>query len=282
MTKDDKITIAAIQMCSRQNRDENLATVRVLLEEAAQRGAQIIALPENFSYVGYESEMITVAEDPDTSSIIRFLTSFASKHKVAIIGGSIPLKNSGISKVTNTCLVINHEGRIVARYDKLHLFDVRLDDRTMITESRYVEAGSRVVTADLFGLKVGLSICYDLRFPELYRALVMQGANIIFVPAAFTMQTGNDHWEVLLRARAIENQCYIVAPAQIGQHNADRISYGRALIVDPWGQVMTQCQDKEGVIVSEIDLDFLEKVRNRLPCLAHIRRDKFFPPVALG
>lgn len=273
----EKISIAAVQLCSKQDRDKNLAMAHALMVEAVQAGARLIALPENFSFIGDESEKVNAAEDLDTGPSVHFLKSFAAKHKVAIIGGSVPLKTANKSKVTNTCLAFGPSGQITGRYDKLHLFDFHSEDANMITESRYVEPGNRIVTIDVFNLKMGLSICYDLRFPELYRMMALQGAGVLFVPAAFTAQTGKDHWEVLLRARAIENQCYVVAPAQIGRHNADRVSYGRTMIVDPWGQVLMKSQDKEGIIVCEIDLGFLDKVRKRLPALKHIRQDKFFP-----
>ncbi|MFQ5786802.1 MAG: carbon-nitrogen hydrolase family protein, partial [Thermodesulfobacteriota bacterium] len=247
-----------------------------LMEHAVEGGTHLIALPENFSFLGPEGEKVKIAEDLDTGPSIKFLTEFASNHGVAIIGGSIPLKTKSKSKVSNTCLVIDQTGRIIARYDKLHLFDVCLNEDNTHEESSFIEAGNHVVTTELFGHVMGLSICYDLRFPELYRDLTLQGAKVLFVPSAFTVHTGKDHWEVLLRTRAIENQCYVVAPAQFGQHFPGRITYGRTMIVDPWGQILGQCQDKEDVVLCDINLDFLDDIRRKLPCLEHVQRKRFF------
>ncbi len=260
-------------MCSKQDQNTNLKSARELMKQAVKNGAELIALPENFSFIGEESNKVKVAEDFNNGLSVKFLKKFAVEHRVAIIGGSIPLKTTSQSKVTNTCIVFDTEGRAVGRYDKLHLFDVSLDDENTFTESQYIKAGKNAVTVQLFGHVMGLSICYDLRFPELYRALVLQGAEILFVPSAFTLYTGKDHWETLLRARAIENQCYVVAPAQYGKHNSSRISYGRTMVIDPWGQILAQCQDKEDVITCEIDFDFLDIIRKRLPSLEHMRRE---------
>ncbi|MCF6148310.1 MAG: carbon-nitrogen hydrolase family protein [Candidatus Kuenenia sp.] len=272
----EKLVIAAIQMCSGDNRNKNLDTARILMEKAVQKGAQLIALPENFSFIGQERENITFAEEGEAGKILKFFKSFSSKHRTAIIGGSIPLKSAKKPKITNTCLVFDQSGQLTGSYDKIHLFDFQLDDKTVYSESHYAEPGERIATVNLFGHIMGLSICYDLRFPELFRKMMLQGMKILFVPAAFTMETGRDHWEILLRARAIENQCYVVAPAQYGRHNDERVSYGRTMIIDPWGRIMAQCQDKEDIIVCEIDFEFLDKVRKRLPCLKHIRHELFF------
>lgn len=263
-------------MCSKQHRNRNLERALKLMEQAVTDGAQLIALPENFSFIGRDSGKIKMGEDIDNGPSVKLLRKFAKENSVALIGGSIPLKASQ-SKVTNTCIVFDTKGDIVARYDKLHLFDVSLDAQNTFEESQYVKRGESEVTVELFGRIMGLSICYDLRFPELYRALVLRGAQVFFVPSAFTLHTGKDHWECLLRARAIENQCYVVAPAQFGQHSSDRISYGRTMIVDPWGETILKCQDKEDVITCDIDFDFLDDVRRRLPCLGHMRRQMFVP-----
>ncbi len=276
----DTLSIAAIQMCSVQDRDKNLNTARVLMEKAVQKGAQLIALPENFSFIGQERENITFAEERETGEIVHFLKKFSMKHSVAIIGGSVPLRSTNKTKVTNTCLAFDQSGGIIGGYDKIHLFDFHLDDKAIYSESHYVKPGKHIETVKLFGHIMGLCICYDLRFPELFRKLMLRGMEVLFAPSAFTMETGRDHWEILLRARAIENQCYVVAPAQYGRHNDERISYGRTMIIDPWGRIMAQCQDKEDVIVCEIDFVFLGKVRKRLPCLKHIRRELFFPDEA--
>jgi predicted amidohydrolase len=270
-----RIRIAAIQMCSNQDRNRNLESALDLMRQAVSDGAQLIALPENFSFIGSESDKIKMGEDYNYGPSVNFLKKFAIEHGVALIGGSIPLKTSSKSKVTNTCIVFDTKGHAIGRYDKLHLFDVSLNGENTFRESQYIRPGNSAVTVQLFGHIMGLSICYDLRFPELYRALVLRGAEILFVPSAFTLYTGKDHWESLLRARAIENQSYVVAPAQYGKHSSHRISYGRTMIIDPWGQTLSQCQDKEDFITCEIDFDFLDDIRKRLPCLEHIRREMF-------
>ena len=271
MTNPTTLRLAAIQMCSRQDRAENLERAQALLEEAARHGAQLIALPENFSFLDREGDKLQALEDLDAGPSVQMLRDFAASHGVMIVGGSVPLQAADGARVTNTCLVFNTDGSLAARYDKMHLFDINLDAAHNFQESRYIEPGTEVVTFEGFDHTMGLSICYDLRFPELYRQLTLRGAKVLFIPAAFTMHTGKDHWEVLIRARAIENQCYVVAPAQYGRHNDRRESYGRTLIVDPWGQILAQAQDREAVITADLDLDYLDDIRQRLPCLEHVR-----------
>ena len=268
----DTLRVAAIQMCSTGDRDANLVRARALMEEAVEDGAELISLPENFPFIGREGEQVRVAEDLDDGPSVQCLREFAVQHRVAIVGGSIPLQVADASKVTNSCLVFGPDGELVARYDKMHLFDVSVDEEHAFQESSYVEPGKRIVTASLLGRTVGLSICYDLRFPELYRAQALAGAEMLFVPSAFTVPTGKVHWETLLRARAIENQCYVVAPAQFGRHNARRASFGHTMVVDPWGQIVGQCPEKDTALVCDVDFEFLKSVRNRLPSLEHARR----------
>ncbi len=271
MDRQDRLRVAAIQMCSRQDRAENLALAESLLLEAARRGAEIVALPENFSFLDREGDKIGVMEDLDDGPSIRLLRSIATAHGMVIVGGSLPLSADGGARATNTCLVFRADGSIGARYDKIHLFDIALDAAHSFQESRHIAPGDNLVTFDSFGHTMGLSICYDVRFPELYRNLVMRGAEVFFVPSAFTMQTGRDHWAALLRARAIENLCYVVAPAQWGRHNSRRESHGRALIIDPWGQTLAQAPDRNCVIVADLDFAYLRDIRRRLPCLDHAR-----------
>ena len=270
------LRVAAVQTSPTDDRAANLETAETLMEKAVVMGAQIISLAENFSYAGDEKGKLAVAGDVKTDPAVKMLKNFAIKHKVAIVGGSIPFRTNLKHKVSNSCLAIDNKGNIIARYDKIHLFDVELDENYTWKEPMTVKAGDKVVIATLFGEKIGLTICYDLRFPELFRALALKGAKIIFVPSAFTLYTGKDHWEPLLRARAIENQCYIVAPALIGHYSKSIETYGRSMIVDPWGQVLSTCQDKEDVIVSEIDMDYLDDIRGRLPSLNNIKRKTFF------
>ncbi len=263
------IRIAALQMCSRQNRDDNLRQARTLMEEALSKGAQLIALPENFSFLNREGDKLSVVEDLQHGPSVQMLGAFARTHGVIIVGGSVPLRAGG--KVTNTCLVFSAAGEIIARYDKIHLFDISLDEAHAFQESRHIAPGSALVTFEGYGHKMGLSICYDLRFPELFRRLAVQGARVLFVPSAFTWRTGSYHWEVLLRARAIENLCYVVAPAQQGRHNNRRESFGHTMIIDPWGQILTQAPDRPGVVVAELDFSYQQQTRQRLPCLDHVR-----------
>ena len=273
MTKEttEAIECAVIQLCSTPDKEENLAKASKLITTAAERGAQLIALPENYSFIGEDADKLKEAEELETGPSVELLREMALKHQVVIIGGSVPLRAKDPAKVTNTCLVFNSHGEIIARYDKMHMFDIFLDSATTYTESKFVEAGDRVVTFKHLGHTMGLSICYDVRFPELYRNLSNKGSEVLFVPAAFTIPTGKDHWEVLLRARAIENQCYVVAPAQWGRHTEKRSSYGRSLVIDPWGQIIAQAPDKECIIHAELDFDFLNKVRTQLPALKHRR-----------
>lgn len=270
----DNLRVAAIQMCSTGNREANLVRANSLMEEAVEAGAVLLSLPENFPFIGREGDQVQVAEDLAEGPSVLCLRDFAAKHRVAIVGGSIPLKTADPNKVSNTCLVFDPEGALVARYDKMHLFDVSVDAEHSFRESSHVEAGKHVVTAKLFGHVAGLSICYDLRFPELYRAYALAGAEMLFVPSAFTVPTGKVHWETLLRARAIENQCYVIAPAQFGRHNARRASFGQTMIVDPWGEVLARCPDKDMALVCDLDFTRLKDIRNRLPSLEHARQGR--------
>lgn len=264
-----KLTVAAVQMTSTSNRGANLRKAEELLNRGVDEGARVLALPENFSFMGEgESEKLELAETPEGGLVTDFLKDFAFKNKVWVVGGSIPVKAEE-EKVFNRSHLIDDRGDIVASYDKIHLFDVDIEGGESHKESRTVKRGDKVVSHKTPFGEVGLSICYDLRFPELYRELSIKGAMMIFVPAAFTSRTGEAHWEVLLRARAIENQVYIIAPAQVGIHNKNRSTFGNSMIIDPWGKVMARAADEETVITAEIDLDYLDSVRQSIPCLEH-------------
>lgn len=261
--------VAAVQMTSRDDKKQNLQKAETLLQKGVERGAVILSLPENFSFMGGEGEKLKAAEDMQSGESVVFLKEFAARHKVWILGGSVPLR-AGDAKVYNASLLINDEGEVAARYDKMHLFDVDIEGGESHRESKSVRRGEKPVCADTPFGKAGLTICYDLRFPELYRRLTMEGARFIFVPSAFTKQTGLAHWEPLLRARAIENQVYIVAPAQFGRHSEERRTYGNSMIVDPWGKVIARAPDMETVITAEIDPVYQNGVRKSIPCLDHI------------
>lgn len=259
---------AAVQMTSVNNRESNLRKAEELLSRGVELGAKLLALPENFSFMGSEKEKAAVVEELDKGPSVAFLKDFALKNNVTILGGTLPLKAEG-GKVYNTSLLIDSCGNISARYDKIHLFDVNISGGESHQESRLVEPGKEAVTVDTPLGRLGFSVCYDLRFPELYRKMSQEGARIIFSPAAFTVETGLAHWEVLIRARAIENQVYMIAPAQYGRHSETRRTFGNAMIVDPWGKVLAKAADREMVITAEIDLDYEDEIRKGLPCLNH-------------
>jgi predicted amidohydrolase len=261
---------AAIQMTSVPEVDRNLAQAEDLIQVAVNRGASLVGLPENFSFLGDEEAKVKIgAEIADKSH--RFLITMAQKYQVTLLGGGFPVPVAGSHKTFNTALLVSPEGVELARYHKMHLFDVNLPDGNTYQESATVRAGDQVpvvYSSQLLG-NLGLSVCYDVRFPELYRHLTRHGAEVLFVPAAFTAYTGKDHWQILLQARAIENTCYVIAPAQVGWHNPRRQSHGHAAIIDPWGVVLANAGDQVGVAIAEIQPARLEQVRRQMPCLQH-------------
>jgi predicted amidohydrolase len=264
--------VALVQMSSSDRPESNFTRAEALIRRAAEGAPDIVALPENFLYLRSEGEAPGFSEDAESGEHVGLLRSLARELGVWILAGSIPERIPGAGKVHNTSLLFGRRGDLHARYRKIHLFDVTLPNGVELRESRHVEAGSEAVTADTDMCRVGLSICYDLRFPELYRKLTRAGAQVIFVPSAFTAQTGKDHWHVLLRSRAIENQVYVVAPAQAGRHSDRRQSYGHSLAVDPWGRILAEAGEEEGAIVTaELDLERLREIRRKLPCLEHAR-----------
>ena len=262
--------VAAIQMVSTPVRDENLAAAARLIDAAAAQGARLVSLPEYFCHFGWkETDKFQVAEAEGQGPIQDLLSAKAREHGIWLAGGSLPLKTPDPSKVTNTALMFDPQGRLVARYDKLHLFSFQDGERSL-DESRTMVAGRQCVTVDTEVGRVGLSICYDVRFPELYQQLAKQGAEIIVVPAAFTTQTGKDHWEVLLRARAIETETYVLAAGQTGSYaNGQRSNYGHSLIADPWGHVIAMAQDKVGIVSAKLDFSYQTDVRQRIPVHQH-------------
>lgn len=264
--------VAAVQLNSTPDMDRNLARARTLIEEAAGRGAQLIALPEHFAYLGPEDQNPPSAQPLDGPLVNEF-RELARRLGVFLLLGSFPELASPGSFPFNTSVLLSPQGEILACYRKMHLFDVDLAPGPSYRESRVVQKGTALSVTPLPGtpFTAGLAICYDLRFPELFRALSGQQANLLLLPAAFTLTTGRDHWQVLVRARAIENLAYVIAPAQWGQHSPGRRSYGRALIVDPWGLVLAQAPDGEGVIYARLDHERLQKLRRELPCLNHRR-----------
>jgi predicted amidohydrolase len=261
--------VAAIQMTSGHIVAENLAAAGDLLREAKDLGADIACLPENFSFIGLrDADKLQVAEPDGTGPVQSFLSDTARKLKMWILGGTIVLRGDTERRVANSSLLIDAAGKRVARYDKIHLFDVTIPGRDeQYRESTHVMPGRELVLADTPVGKLGMSVCYDMRFPELYRDLVSQGAEWPAMPAAFTVPTGRAHWETLLRARAIENLCYVVAPAQTGTHSSGRETYGDSLIVDYWGQVLSRLAKGTGVITADIDMAKEAETRVRFPAL---------------
>jgi len=265
---------AAIQMASGPQVTANLLLAGQLIAEAAGKGARFVVLPENFGLMGVtEQDKLEVAESANGGPMQEFLAENARKHGVWICGGTLPVETPEPGKVYASSFIYNDEGRQVARYDKVHLFDVSLpgvDEN--YNESETILPGDRTVVVDTPFGKIGLAVCYDLRFPELFRELVDRGAEIIFVPAAFTDLTGKAHWDILVRARAVENLCYVVASAQGGYHVNGRTTYGHSMIVDPWGAVVDEADDhKPGIVLGDINLDCLRRVRRSFPVLQHRR-----------
>lgn len=263
--------IAAIQMNSSSDVTKNLGFAQQLLQEAANAGAQLAVLPEMFAFMGVDQQdKISVAEQFGDGLIQNFLAEQAKTLALWIVAGTIPILTSTQNKIFASSLVYDSTGTCVARYDKIHLFDVCLPNSCeSYQESYLVEAGHRIQVLDSPIGKLGLAVCYDLRFPELFRALFLRGAEIMVLPSAFTATTGSAHWQVLCRARAIENFCYFVGVNQWGTHNETRQTYGHSLIIEPWGQVLAEIQSGNGVITAEIDLSHLQKVRMSIPIEKH-------------
>jgi deaminated glutathione amidase len=266
--------IAAIQLSSQADVGENLDRAEARIAEAAARGAKIALLPENFAFLASdEAGRRAIAEDLDgdpAGPIARRLSDIAKKHDVHVLAGGMPERSGDPDRPYNTLASFAPDGRLTARYRKIHLFDVDLAERSY-RESATSTAGTEPVVIDAAGLKIGLSICYDLRFPELYRALAAKGADVLVVPAAFTVTTGKDHWHVLLRARAIESQAYVVAAAQWGKHPGGRATFGKSCVIDPWGEIIAQASEGEGVALADVDPGYLRRVRDSLPSLQHRR-----------
>jgi deaminated glutathione amidase len=262
--------IAAVQMASGADKPANLATAERLVREAAARGASLVGLPENVAWMGPEAERHAAAEPLEGPTLVRF-GALARTLGIHLLAGSVLETGGDGGRLHNTSVLFGPKGERLAVYRKMHLFDVEVGDGQTYRESAAVAPGKDVVTAETALGRIGLSVCYDLRFPELYRALSAQGALLLTVPSAFTLMTGKDHWEVLLRARAIENQAYVLAPAQGGRHPGERLTYGHAMVVDPWGVVVACASEGEGLAVADMDIGLLERVRTRLPALRHRR-----------
>ncbi len=262
---------AAIQMTSKLDLEKNLVEAEELVELAVRRGAELVGLPENFAFLGKEEDKLAQAAAIALKAE-KFLKTVAQRFQITLLGGGFPVPVEGdASKAYNTALLVGPTGSELARYQKVHLFDVDVPDGNTYRESSTVMAGKNfppVYSCEKLG-NLGVSICYDVRFPELYRYLSNKGAEVLFVPAAFTAYTGKDHWQVLLQARAIENTCYVIAPAQAGNHYERRYSHGHAMIIDPWGAILADAGEQPGVAIAEIAPVRLEQVRTQMPSLQH-------------
>jgi predicted amidohydrolase len=266
-TATDTLRVAAVQLTTTADRERNIAVAGDLVARAAAAGARLVVLPEKWNLIDVDARQVAQAEPLDGPSLTA-ARDWAATHEVALVAGSVSESVDGQPFAYNTSVLIQPDGSVTAVYRKLHLFDVEVGGRTY-RESAGALPGAEVVVGAALGRRIGLSVCYDLRFPELYRRLTLEGAEILTVPSAFTAVTGRAHWEPLLRARAIENQAYVIAAAQYGHHNAKRESYGHTLIIDPWGDVMADLPAGDGVAVATIDLGLLEKTRRQMPCLDH-------------
>jgi len=262
--------VAAIQMSTSPDKTANLAQADRLIRLAAARGARLVGLPEVFNWRGKRAEEPAAAESLQGETL-SLMGRLARELEITLLAGSITEHAPGQSRRYNTSVLFGPDGQALAVYRKIHLFDIDLPGRVTIKESDVKLSGGEVVSASTAMGRVGLSICYDLRFPELYRRLAFAGARILMIPSAFTFPTGEAHWEILIRARAVENQCYVIAPAQFGPNVHGFSDYGNSMIVDPWGRVLARAPDQEGVIVAPLDMEYLERVRRELPALTHAR-----------
>jgi len=277
----DRIRVACVQMTSRADKAANLETAERLVSQAAATGADVVVLPEKWNAIGDAALYHATAEPLEGGESVVAMSTWARTHGVTLVGGSIAERREGREKLSNTSLVFDSDGEVVATYRKIHLFDVEVGG-VVYRESEAEEPGEEAVVAEAEGWKLGLSVCYDVRFPELYRILALEGAHVVTVPAHFTTPTGKDHWHVLLRARAIENQLYVVAAAQIGETLPGKPAYGRSLIVDPWGLVLAQAADEETVISAELDRVHLESIRAKLPSLANRQANAYRWPTPVS
>jgi predicted amidohydrolase len=263
----DRLRVACVQINSSTSKAENLERMEPLVARAAATGADLVVLPEKWNGLGSHEVLLDVAEPLDGGETVEAMSGWARTHGITLVGGSIVERREGREKLSNTCPVFDPQGELAAVYRKIHMFDVEVGG-VVYRESDSEEPGDGLMSTEVEGWRLGLTVCYDLRFPELYRILAVEGAELVTVPAAFTLHTGKDHWELLLRARAVENQCYVAAANQWGLVNG-KASYGRSSIVDPWGVVLAQAPDEDCVISAELDRAHMERIRSSLPALAN-------------
>jgi predicted amidohydrolase len=270
------LTVAAIQLSSQDDVAANLAQCLHWVERAAQAGAKLVVLPENFAFFGADAQRVGVSEPllasgSEAAPIQGALSQWARELGITVVGGGMPTASADASRPFNTAVVFGPDGALAAHYHKVHLFDVALADGTVLSESSRTSPGEELTTLGVQGFQVGLSICYDVRFPELYRGLIDRGAEVLLVPAAFTLHTGKDHWTPLLTARAIESQAWLIAAAQWGAHPGGRRCFGHSMIIDPWGAIIAQCPDRPGFALATIDHEYQKQVRASVPSLEHRR-----------
>jgi predicted amidohydrolase len=272
MSAPPSLTCAVVQLSSQDAVAANLEVARGLVADSVKAGAELVVLPENFAFMATDADKRAHAEDlREPGPIVRFLMESARSHRIHLLGGGFPEKSGDAARPYNTSALFGPDGAVVATYRKIHLFDVDVPGGRSYRESEATLSGALPVVAGVKGVSVGLSVCYDVRFPELYRKLLDAGARVFTVPAAFTLQTGKDHWTALLRARAIENQVYVLAAAQCGTHPQGRATYGKSLIVDPWGDVIAQASDGPGFALARLDFAYQDRVRAAIPCASHRR-----------
>jgi len=276
----ETLRVACVQLNSSTEKADNLERAERLVARAASTGADLVLLPEKWNAIGLVDTLRAAAEPLEGGETVTAMADWARRHGITVVGGSITEQREGHEKLSNTSCVFDPSGDLVAVYRKIHMFDVEVGGH-VYRESDAEEPGDETVLCEVQGWKIGLSVCYDLRFPELYRILAVEGAETLTVPAAFTLYTGKDHWELLLRARAVENQCFVLAANEWGVHEGGKASYGRSTIVDPWGVVLATASDEDTVITAELDRGLLERVRRDLPSLANRRPAAYRWPAAV-
>jgi len=276
----ETLRVACVQLNSSTEKADNLERAERLVARAASTGADLVLLPEKWNAIGSVDTLRAAAEPLEGGETVTAMADWARRHGITVVGGSITEQREGHEKLSNTSCVFDASGDLVAVYRKIHMFDVEVGGN-VYRESEAEEPGDETVLCEVEGWKIGLSVCYDLRFPELYRILAVEGAETLTVPAAFTLYTGKDHWELLLRARAVENQCFVLAANEWGVHEGGKASYGRSTIVDPWGVVLATASDEDTVITAELDRGLLERVRRDLPSLANRRPAAYRWPAAV-
>jgi predicted amidohydrolase len=270
----DLLRVACVQMTSGPDKAANLEKGEQLVARAAATGADLVVLPEKWNAIGDGDVLYAAAEPLEGGETVELMAGWARSHGITLVGGSIAEQREGRERLGNTSIAFGPDGEVLGVYRKIHMFDVEVEGN-VYRESEAQEAGDEPVVVRSEGWPIGLTVCYDVRFPELFRILALEGAEVVTVPAAFTVPTGRDHWEVLLRARAIENQNYVVAPGQFGETRPGKPSYGRSLIVDPWGLVLAQAPDEETVIAAELDRARLLRIREQLPSLKNRQADAY-------